>query len=80
MGNVNKIDCSFLLDTGASYTVIDRRVWEAIPGLLLLRPIDTSLTVADCTPLMVYGCFQANMDITLTGERPFDVVVVAELG
>jgi predicted aspartyl protease len=42
-GEIDRVPCQFLLDTGATYTIIDRRIWENIPGRPSLQPAETSL-------------------------------------
>ena len=79
-GEIDGVQCSFLIDTGATYTIIDRKVWENIPGRPVLQPATTALTVAGGGSLQVHGCFRGILNIAETGDGCSHLIIVAELG
>ena len=80
-GLVGKIPISFLLDTGASVTLLRKDTWERVnvgSAIKLLPWSGQCLVGVDGSPLQVFG--QAEVDLTLVG-RQFEskVLVVSPL-
>ena len=80
-GEVNWITTSFLLDTGASTTLLRKDTWERVkaPSQTKLTPcLEQRLVSVDGSPLQVHG--QAMVEFELAGEIfQLEVTVVSPL-
>ena len=78
--HVCEITVSFLVDSGASCTLMDYSVFKAVADKqeLQLTPIKERFVLADGSEMRNYG--QASITLTI-GSREYDVdVVIADLG
>lgn len=78
---INNYKTQFLFDTGASYTILDKRIFDAIPKMNKpqLRATEGKLFGASGDFLTIYGSFDAEVNIANTGIVLFRDCVVADL-
>ena len=78
---VNGTPTYFLFDTGANFTILDKRVYDAIDAAEkppLTKTIG-NLFGAGGETLHLYGCFDATVNISQTGSVTFKNCLVADL-
>ena len=73
-GIVNSYPVKFMLDTGASVSLLDVNVWNTIKGEAILSPWNSpGLVGVAGTPLQVHGTIELQVDL---GDQRYPVNVI----